>query len=39
MFNELKKRPDESELGYIWRVGKMKDDGIIDMTWGNYQMS
>ena len=34
MFNELKKRPDESELGYIWRVGKMKDDGIIDMTWG-----
>ena len=34
MFNELKKRPDESELGYIWRVGKMKDDGVIDMTWG-----
>ena len=34
MFNELKKRPNESELGYIWRVGKMKDDGVIDMTWG-----
>ena len=30
----LKKRPTETELGYIWRVGKLKDDGQLDMTWG-----
>lgn len=34
MLDNLKKRPDEQELAFIWRVGKMKDDGIIDMTWG-----
>ena len=30
---ELRRKPDESELSYVWRVGKMKDDGIINMTW------
>jgi len=30
---ELKKKPEETELAYIWRVGKLKDDGVIDMTW------
>ena len=34
MLDNLRKRPDEQELAFIWRVGKMKDDGIIDMTWG-----
>ena len=34
MLDNLKKRQDEPELAFIWRVGKMKDDGIIDMTWG-----
>ena len=34
MLDNLKKRPDEQELAFIWRVGKMKDDGIIDMAWG-----
>lgn len=31
---DLKKRPEETELAYIWRVGKLKDDGVVDMTWG-----
>lgn len=31
---ELKKKPNETELAYIWRVGKLKDDGVVDMTWG-----
>lgn len=31
---ELKKRSEETELAYIWRVGKLKDDGVVDMTWG-----
>lgn len=31
---ELKKKPEETELAYIWRVGKLKDDGVIDITWG-----
>lgn len=30
----LRKKPTETELGYIWRVGKLKDDGQLDMTWG-----
>ena len=30
---ELIKRPDESELELIYRAGKLKDDGIIQMTW------
>ena len=29
----LNKRPDESELGYINRIGNYKVSGIIDMTW------
>ena len=34
MLDELKKRFDETELAYIYRLGKLKDDGIIEMTWG-----
>lgn len=30
---ELAKKPSESELGYIYRVGTLKDDGVISMTW------
>ena len=30
---ELKKKSEETELSYIWRVGKLRDSGIIDMTW------
>ena len=33
MTADLKKRADESELNYIWRLGKLRDDGVIDMTW------
>lgn len=29
----LKKRPGETELSYIWRIGKEKDSGQIDYTW------
>lgn len=32
--NELKRNPEETELAYIWRIGKLKDDQIVDMTWG-----
>ena len=31
--SELYKRPEETELAYIWRIGKYKDDGVVDMTW------
>ena len=30
----LRRQPNETELAYIWRVGKLKDDGVVDMTWG-----
>lgn len=30
---DLKRRPGESELAYINRLGNMKNAGIIDMTW------
>ena len=29
----LSRHPEESELAYIYRLGKLKDDGIIDLTW------
>lgn len=29
----LKRMPGESELMYVYRIGSMKDSGIIDMTW------
>lgn len=34
MADNLRKRPDESELAFIYRLGTLKDDGVIDMTWG-----
>lgn len=34
MIDQLAKRIDETELGYIWRVGQLKDSGVIEMTWG-----
>lgn len=34
MTDNLRKRPDESELAFIYRLGTLKDDGVIDMTWG-----
>lgn len=33
MLEELKKKPDENELSYIYRLGKLRDDGVIDMNW------
>lgn len=29
----LKRAPDESERQYLWRIGVLKDNGCIDMTW------
>ena len=29
----LKKSPEETEFAYIWRLGKMKDDGLINISW------
>lgn len=34
MTDNLRKRPDEFELAFIYRLGTLKDDGVIDMTWG-----
>lgn len=34
MTDNLRKCPDESELAFIYRLGTLKDDGVIDMTWG-----
>ena len=30
---DLLRKADESELAYIYRLGKLRDDGLIDMTW------
>lgn len=30
---EMKRRPDETELQYIWRLCSAKDAGVIDLTW------
>lgn len=30
---ELKRRKDENEEQYIWRVAQLKDAGVIDMDW------
>lgn len=30
---KLRRAPDETELQYIYRIGQLKDDGIIDETW------
>ena len=29
----LKKKPSETELAYIWRIGREKDSGQLDLTW------
>jgi hypothetical protein len=29
----LKKRPDENEYQYIWRLGQAKDSGVLDKDW------
>ena len=33
MLDELNKRINETELAYIYRLGKLKDDSVIEMTW------
>lgn len=33
MNEELKRRTDENEEQYLWRVGQLKDSGILDMDW------
>lgn len=30
---ELTRRPHETELQYIWRLGSAKDSGLLDYTW------
>lgn len=30
---DLKKFESESELQYVWRLGKAKDEGLVSMTW------
>lgn len=30
---DLKRKPNENEEQYIWRVAQMKDSGILDMQW------
>lgn len=30
---DLRKSPQENEDQYIWRIGELKDKGLIDMTW------
>lgn len=29
----LNKKPEESDLAYIRRIGQAKDNGLLDMTW------
>lgn len=31
--NELKRRENENEEQYLWRVGQLKDSGILNMDW------
>lgn len=31
--NGLKKSPNETELQYIWRIGKMRENGSITLSW------
>lgn len=31
--DELKKKPDENDSQYIWRIGQMHDNKQLDMTW------
>lgn len=31
--DDIKKREDENELEFIWRLGEAKTNGILDMTW------
>lgn len=33
METSLSRLPDESEMRYIYRIGSLKEQGIIDMTW------
>ena len=33
MDNRLKKSPGENEEQYLWRVGQLKDAGLLDMDW------
>ena len=33
MYNDLKRMSDESEEKYIWRLGQLKDSGVLDMDW------
>lgn len=33
MNKELKRRTDENEEQYLWRVGQLKDSGVLNMDW------
>ena len=33
MNENLKRKPNENEEQYIWRVAQLKDSGVIDMKW------
>ena len=30
---EIKKRSDENDLQYVWRIASAKDNGELDMNW------
>ncbi len=32
---DLKRKPGETELGFVKRLGSYKDNGLIDMTWND----
>ena len=31
--DELKRQPNENEEQFIWRIGQMKDAGLVDLEW------
>lgn len=33
MNEQLKRQPNENEEQYLWRVGQLKDSGLLDMDW------
>jgi len=33
MISDLNKRPEEGEVEYLWRLGNLRADGLVDMTW------
>ena len=30
---DIKRKPDETEIQYLWRLGQAKDSALIDLDW------